>query len=502
MHELHVDERYGNAAKEHEAGLCCPPAYDPSLLQIIPREVLERDYGCGDPTKLVRPGETVLDLGSGGGKACFIIAQLVGPAGRVIGVDTNDNMLELARNALPEVAAKLGYNNLQFLKGRIEDLTLDRERLATHLKEHPIQTEQDLLALDALIAQWRAESPLIADNSVDVVISNCVLNLVRHNDKPAVLKEVYRVLRRGGRAVMSDIVCDEDVPEEMQADPTLWSDCVSGAMREDRFLAAFAEAGMYGITIVKRDEEPWKVINGIEFRSVTIEAYKGKEGPCWDHLQAVVYKGPFKRVEDDDNHFFERGMRMAVCEKTFKILRREPYLSYFEFIEPNIPVARDQVRPFDCSVDALRSPQETKTGQPLAAAHVSTTLNVSSSRQLDSMESDHVKKVYIFDSPCCGPSPSQGLVDFLQRRFGEEIDLKLFNLGNAKGALPIPKTLMSKIQSEGTGCLPAIVVDNVVVSEGRVPNFLEAVEMVQTGKPSANGSRMPVATKPSGSCCG
>lgn len=501
MHDLHVDERYGKAAKEHEAGLCCPPSYDPSLLRIIPREVLERDYGCGDPTQLVRPGETVLDLGSGGGKACFIIAQLVGPGGRVIGVDTNDNMLALARSAAPEVAAKLGYNNLEFLKGRIEDLTLDRERLTAHLKEHPITNEQDLIALEAQIAQWRAERPLIKDNSVDVVISNCVLNLVRHNDKPSVLKEVYRVLRRGGRAVMSDIVCDEDVPEEMQNDPTLWSDCVSGAMREDRFLAAFADAGMYGITVIERDEEPWKIINGIEFRSVTITAYKGKEGACWDHLQAVVYKGPFKRVEDDDNHLYERGMRMAVCEKTFKLLRREPYLSYFDFIEPNTPVARDQARPFDCNTSMLRSPSETKYGQPAAEVRAAATPNVSSSHPIDSMERQQVKKVYIFDSPCCGPSPSQGLVDFLQRRFGDEIELKLFNLGGAQGALPIPKALMSKIQSQGTGCLPAVVVDNVVVSEGRVPNFLEAVEMVQTGKPSANPSPTPVATKPSGSCC-
>src|SRR5690606_30107386 len=99
----------------------------------------------------------------------------------------------------------------------------------------------------------------------------------------------------------------------------LWSGCYSGALREDRFLNSFAQVGMYGIEILKRDEIPWHVIDGVEFRNMTISAYKGKEGACWDHMQAVVYKGPFKSVEDDDGHVLHRGERMAVCAKTFKI---------------------------------------------------------------------------------------------------------------------------------------------------------------------------------------
>src|SRR5205807_1329924 len=103
-------------------------------------------------------------------------------------------------------------------------------------------------------------------------------------------------LRRGGRAVISDIVSDEDVPAHLQNNPELWTGCISGAWREDEFLRGFEDAGFYAISILERQREPWRVVEGIEFRSVTVAAYKGKEGACWDHKQAVIYKGPFKKV--------------------------------------------------------------------------------------------------------------------------------------------------------------------------------------------------------------
>jgi ubiquinone/menaquinone biosynthesis C-methylase UbiE len=342
--------------------------YDPKFLKIIPQEVLERDYGCGDPVSHVREGEIVLDLGSGGGKVCFIAAQIVGPKGKVIGVDITDEMLKLARNAKPKVVEKLGYDNIEFLKGRIEDLTTDIERVDAYLKENPVRTEADLKALQLKTAQLRKQFPLIADNSIDVIISNCVLNLVSPDQKHQMMKEIYRVLKPGGRVVISDIVSDEDVPMELQQDPDLWSGCYSGAIREDRFFSAFADVGLYGITTLARDEAPWHTVSGVEFRSVTIAAYKGKEGQCWDHLQAVVFKGPFRRVEDDDNHVYERGVRMAVCEKTFRILNREPYKQYFDFIQPNQPVKAENVQPFNCNVPSVRDPKETKNGVRLVSA--------------------------------------------------------------------------------------------------------------------------------------
>src|SRR5208283_2524158 len=119
-----VHARYTAAAVRTEAALCCPVSYDPRHLEAIPAEVLERDYGCGDPTPYVRPGEVVLDLGSGGGKVCFIAAQVVGPQGRVIGVDCNREMLDLARRHRAAVAERLGYDNVEFRCGLIQDLRL------------------------------------------------------------------------------------------------------------------------------------------------------------------------------------------------------------------------------------------------------------------------------------------------------------------------------------------------------------------------------------------
>jgi SAM-dependent methyltransferase len=266
------------------------------------------------------------------------------------------------------VAEKLGYDNMEFLKGRIEDLTTDIDRVDAYLKENPVRSEADLKMLQLKTAQIRKQFPLIADNSIDVIISNCVLNLVVPEQKHQMMKEIYRVLKPGGRVVISDIVSDEDVPLELQQDADLWSGCYSGAIREDRFFAAFADVGMYGITTLARDEAPWHTVSGVEFRSVTIVAYKGKEGKCWDHLQAVVFKGPFRRVEDDDAHTYERGVRMAVCEKTFRILNREPYKQYFDFIQPNQPVKPEDVKPFNCNVPTVRDPKETKNGVALVSA--------------------------------------------------------------------------------------------------------------------------------------
>jgi len=108
-------------------------------------------------------------------------------------------------------------------------------------------------------------------------------------EKPKMFAEIHRVLKRGGRAAISDIVSDEDVPLALQQNPELWSGCISGAMREDRFLQAFADAGLYGIEIAAYQSEPWAIVEGIEFRSMTGLAYKGKEGPCYDHGEAVIY---------------------------------------------------------------------------------------------------------------------------------------------------------------------------------------------------------------------
>jgi len=243
-----VRQRYSAASQQVQPALCCPVQYDSRYLTVLPAEILERDYGCGDPSRFVQPGETVLDLGSGGGKICYIASQIVGPSGRVIGVDANENMLALARKYQRQIGDAIGWQNVEFHRGQIQDLATDLE--------HPGAT------------------PMIADESIDVVLSNCVLNLVAEEDRRHLFAEFFRVLRPGGRAAISDIVSDRPVPEGLKHDPELWSGCISGAFAEAAFLAAFRDAGLVTVELVARQEQPWTVVEGIEFRSVTVRAYK------------------------------------------------------------------------------------------------------------------------------------------------------------------------------------------------------------------------------------
>jgi len=360
--ESTVLERYQAGARQVEDGLCCSTKYESEYLDILPAEIIEKDYGCGDPSRYVKPGETVVDLGSGSGKICYILAQKVGPQGKAIGVDFNDEMLTLAKKYQDNIAKQIGYHNVRFVKGKIQDLALDLEAVQRWLSEHPITSIEDVAKLEVECDRLRQEQPLIADNSVDVVVSNCVLNLVRPQDKKQLFAEIYRVLKRGGRAVISDIVCDEDPTAEIINDPQLWSGCIAGAFREDAFVEMFAQAGFYGMEILSRQSEPWQVIDGIEFRSVTVQAFKGKDGPCWERNQAVIYTGPWKQVLDDDGHTYDRGKRTAVCDKTFHILTNPngPYNGDFLPVEPYVEIPLEKAGVFDCSRPSIRHPRETK----------------------------------------------------------------------------------------------------------------------------------------------
>ncbi|MDF1741674.1 MAG: methyltransferase domain-containing protein [Verrucomicrobiales bacterium] len=358
--ETVVKDRYAEGANSRQEALCCPVEYDAQYLKIIPTEVIERDYGCGDPSQYVKEGETVLDLGSGTGKICFIASQVVGPSGKVIGVDMTDDMLEVARRNAPVVAERAGHDNVEFRKGRIQDLALDLEALEERLKENPVSDANGFLEMEELADELRIKQPLVESDSVDVVVSNCVLNLVSKANRRQMFEEIHRVLKRGGRAVISDIVCDEEVPQHLQDDAELWSGCISGAFLEDEFLQAFEDAGFYGVRILKFDKEPWQTVKGIEFRSMTIEAFKGKEGVCLERNQAVIYKGPFKKVLDDDGHAMERGKRYAVCDKIFNIYQTGAYEGMFEFVEPQENIPLEEAELFDCSQTLIRDPRQTK----------------------------------------------------------------------------------------------------------------------------------------------
>lgn len=348
--ERSVIDRYARAAEEVEPGLCCPNvSYDKALVADLPQEIVEKDYGCADPSPHVREGDTVVDLGSGSGKICYMLAQKVGPEGQVIGIDFNDTMLTLARKYQDEMARRIGHANVRFVKARIQDMALDIERAEQWLKDHPVTSMTEMSQFDAESARLRRDEPAVGDGRADVVVSNCVLNLVKPEDKRRLFGDIFRVLKRGGRAVISDIVCDEDPTRRILNDPGLWSACIAGAFREDRFLEHFEEAGFYGVEILARQERPWQVIDGIEFRSITVRAFKGKDGPCLEGNQAVIYNGPWKSVGDDDGHTLHRGKRMAVCDKTFRIFTNPagPYAESIIGVRPNVEVPRDVAKTFD-----------------------------------------------------------------------------------------------------------------------------------------------------------
>lgn len=232
-----VKKKFTEAAKTPEKNYYCPTGYDPKDLEHIPDEVLRVSYGCGNPAALgnIRKGETVLDLGSGGGIDCFIAAKKLGRNGKIIGVDMTDEMVEAATGNAQKVAEVLGYNVVEFRKGNI-------------------------MALPA------------EDNSVDLVISNCVINLTE--DKTQVLEEIFRILKPGGRFIISDIVSSKPVPGYMKRDKELWSACISGALTDRRFQEIAENAGFPDVESSRN--YLYKKVDYLDFYSVTLKSTKPK----------------------------------------------------------------------------------------------------------------------------------------------------------------------------------------------------------------------------------
>lgn len=222
-----VQEKYGAIAKSvgtigcGPGGACCGGSGDPitsglyseAETQGLPAEAVAVSLGCGNPTALLQlePGQTVLDLGSGGGIDVLLSATRVGPTGKVYGLDMTDEMLALAR----ENQRRAGATNVEFLKGTIEAIPLP-------------------------------------DSSVDVIISNCVINL--SSDKDAVLKEAFRVLKPGGRFAVSDVIVRGEVPADIRRNMELWVGCIAGAMEEREYVSKLGAAGFDDIGV-----EPWRV---------------------------------------------------------------------------------------------------------------------------------------------------------------------------------------------------------------------------------------------------
>ncbi len=324
-----VLQRYSEGAEETQEELCCPVDYDASLLALLPKEIIDKDYGCGDPSRYVQEGDVVLDLGSGGGKICYMAAQLVGDTGAVIGIDMNDDMLALAGKYQAEMAEKLGTDRVSFVKGYIQDLALNLSATEAYLNKHTVNDVDSLRQLQLFQAAQRQNAPQIEDESIDLVVSNCVLNLVDEHEKEQMIDEIFRVLKPGGRIAISDIIADSDIPEDLKQDDDLWSGCISGAFHEEDFMQAFVDAGFQAVNYDKWDAQPWKTIDGIVFRSATITAVKPYGDTVTDEAHVLMYRGPFEQVADDDAQVYVRGERIEVSAEQYALLMHESYQGAF-----------------------------------------------------------------------------------------------------------------------------------------------------------------------------
>ncbi len=292
-----VRDKYSSAATISQSDLCCPKDYPNDMISHIPRELFDFNYGCGSPVTKARinSGEHIVDLGSGVGIDCFVAAKIVGPKGKVTGVDMTDEMVNKARSYQEAVCTSLGYWNIEFVNGHIEQIPLP-------------------------------------DASADVIISNCVLNL--SDNKEAVFQEIIRVLKSGGRTVISDIVSDREILENDRNNRDLWGGCYGGVLSLRNFIESFLKTGFSGITQIS--ESPWKVVAGYRFSSITITAYKLAKGDLCNYLgQKAVYLGPYAQVVDDSGHIFPRFKPVTICTDTAINLKKSPYAENFLVTGPS-----------------------------------------------------------------------------------------------------------------------------------------------------------------------
>lgn len=312
-----VKDYYGQKlthSDDLQTNACCTdegmPEYLKPILSLIHDEVHSRYYGCG----LVAPeqigGCTILDLGSGAGRDCYALSALVGEQGHVIGVDMTDEQLAVANRHVEFHQKAFGFSapNVRFIKGELEQL--------------------DQLDLP--------------DNSVDVIVSNCVINLCE--DKPGVLKQAYRLLKPGGEMYFSDVYADRRIPAALAKDPVLYGECLSGAFYWNDFhntakASGFTDPRLVKDSVITIDNPALRAKCGdIRFFSATYRLFKieGLEPFCEDYGQAVIYKGTIDHHPNsftlDKHHHIPKGKVFPVCGNTYRMLHDTRFKTHFDFI--------------------------------------------------------------------------------------------------------------------------------------------------------------------------
>ena len=313
-HEM-VKEYYSSVSTENDGQLatsvCCCSSHGMSqqikeISSQLPDEIITKYYGCGSPLPDALEGCTVLDLGCGTGRDCYVAAKLVGPSGRVIGVDMNDDQLGIAEKYHQEMAARWGFDNVEFRKGYIEDL----------------------------------KSAGIQDGSVDVVISNCVINLA--DEKQKIFSEIWRVLKNGGELYFSDIFADRRVPDEINHDPVLLGECLGGSMYVEDFRRMLYRAGWNDYRVVSCTDVPInnreieEKVGNISYTSDTIRAVKLPEfieDAAENDGQFLRYDGGIPEHQHswslDMNHTFVKDLPVSVSGNTCAMIQHTCFSKYF-----------------------------------------------------------------------------------------------------------------------------------------------------------------------------
>jgi arsenite methyltransferase len=315
-----VKEYYGKTLQHSDDLLtnacCCDVASVPlhikEILKEIADEVLAKYYGCGSPIPEAVTGCTTLDLGCGTGRDVYTFSKLIGEQGQAIGIDMTDEQLAVANKYIKSQTERFGYNkpNVKFIKGDIEDL----------------------------------QSAGIEDNSIDIITSNCVINLA--TDKTKVFKEIFRVLKPGGELYFSDVFSDRRVSPQISNDPIMYGECLGGTLYIEDFRRLLHDIGIstYSVISVKpiaiKNAAIEKKAGNVTFSSITIRAFKltGLEDRCEDYGQIATYKGGIQfaqhKLDLDSRHTFIKNKPMPVCHNTAKILSASRFGKYFTVTEP------------------------------------------------------------------------------------------------------------------------------------------------------------------------